>query len=420
MRGTHVFALLSALPTAYGVAFGGPVPTDSGPDRALDGMSPVPTKGPSIDELRKRQSSSQATCGWIDGDFSSALTCSIGRTCMLYKSAGLGMAGCCSGSDTRNCGWASACADTNSIIAGNCGNNCLANPLIRKCTNALAPYCVTWTYPSDSLYDFGCDSTSALVVFTVQETASDIFSGSTSIQLRTVTAGAATSPNPTYTYNPSSDGGVSGNGTVKKIAVGVIVGIVIAALAIIFFVGIAVCMCMKRKKKQKQMAANAQLVANVQATRPDSQFPPQMQQAQSPMPPQSPPPANHGHVAPPTSQEQKYNGYTTVHEYNTLTPISNPTTPAPNVPPLPQQQGHYQPPAHGAHEVPSPISQQSTGVYQPPTMTGAHEVPSPPPPPPSVSPVHPYSTPPPAGAHEVDAGSTQHAPSKPVYEMGSQ
>jgi hypothetical protein len=68
MRSSVLLSLVAALPAAYGVAFGGPEPTAIGPDRALDGMSPKPTKGPSQNELRKRQTGSWATCGWLDGD----------------------------------------------------------------------------------------------------------------------------------------------------------------------------------------------------------------------------------------------------------------------------------------------------------------------------------------------------------------
>jgi hypothetical protein len=347
---------------------------------------------------------------------------------MLYKSAGLNMAGCCNGQDTQNCGWASSCVDYSSYVAGNCGSSCLVNTLVRKCTNVAAPYCVTWTYPSDGVKDFGCDSTSTNTVYTVRQTARDNFSGSTSTRLPTVTAGAVS--NPTGTYNTPS------RKTVKKIAVGTIIGIVIAVLAIIFFVIVGVCICMKRKKKQKQIAANAQIMANVQANRPESQFqpqpPPQMQMQQGPPPPmpsQSPQPHMSGYFPPSNPQEQKYTGHSSVQEYN-MTPISNPTTPAPayaqpymaNAPPMPQQHGQYQPPANGAHEVASPMSPQSTGQYQAP-LNGAHEVPSPdvpyPPQQQHVSPMQQFPAPT-AGAHEVDAISAPHAPgnTRPVYEMG--
>jgi hypothetical protein len=342
---------------------------------------------------------------------------------MLYKSAGLGMAGCCDGRDTQACGWASSCVDFSSYAAGSCGSSCLLNTFVRKCTNVAAPYCVTWTYPSDGVKDFGCDSTSTNTVYTVRQTARDDFSSLTSTRLSTVTAGAVT--NPTGTYNTPSQR------TAKKVAVGTIVGIVIAVLTVLFFVIVAVCICLKRKKKQKQIAANAQIMANVHANRPESQFQPQMHQGPPPpMSPQSPQPHMSGYFPPPNPQEQKYNGHTSVQEYNTMS-TSNPATPAPayiqpymasNAPPMPQQQGQYQAPANGAHEVASPMSQQYTGQYQAP-LNGAHEVPSPDvmhsPQQQHVSPVQ-QSPIPPAGAHEVDATSVPHAPGKtgPTYEIG--
>lgn len=68
MRSCVLLSLVAVLPAAYGVAFGGPEPTQVNPDRALDGMSPKPTNGPSFNELRKRQSGLYNTCGWLDGD----------------------------------------------------------------------------------------------------------------------------------------------------------------------------------------------------------------------------------------------------------------------------------------------------------------------------------------------------------------
>jgi hypothetical protein len=63
-----LFSLVAALPGAHGVAFGGPEPTQVNPDRALEGFSPKPTNGPSLNELRKRQTGLYNTCGWLDGD----------------------------------------------------------------------------------------------------------------------------------------------------------------------------------------------------------------------------------------------------------------------------------------------------------------------------------------------------------------
>jgi preprotein translocase subunit SecG len=376
---------------------------------------------------------------------------------MLYKSGASSMAGCCDGRDTQNCGWVNSCIDYSRYASGGCGTNCQQNTYVMKCTNLGAPYCAKFTYPGEGVSDFYCDSTSAIGAFTILQTATNYLGSTTSTSLPTVAAGALND-------STGSSGGSSNSDTTtyrraKKLAIGAIVGIVIAVLAILFFVIIGIVMCMKKKKKQKQIAANAQIVANVQANRPQSEFQPvpppqqqmqmQPQMQQGPMSTQSPPPTQTGYFPPPNQQDQKYNGHTSVHEYGA--PTSTSSTPAPayvqpymasNAPPMPQQ-GQYQAPANGAHEVPSPIQQQHTGQYQTPMkgtheipspiqqtgqyqapMNGAHEVPSP-----GMS--QQYSQQQTStvqhfsgsniGAHEVDAGGVPHAPGKtsgPVYEMG--
>jgi hypothetical protein len=266
-------------------------------------------------------------------------------------------------------------------------------------------------------------------VFTVRQTATDDVGDTTSTRLPTVAAAAVTFP--------AESGNTTTHKTAKKLAIGAIIGIVIAVLFLFFFVIIGVVMLMKKKKKQKQLAANALLVANSQANRPESQYqpppqPPMQQGPPPPMPSQSPQPTVNGYFAPPTQQEEKYNGHTSVQAY-AMTPISNPSTPAPayaqpyvhpNGPPMPQQHnGVYQPPANGAHEVASPVLQQHGEQYQPPT-SGAHEVPSPivslPPQQQHVVSSNQQYSSSNTYAHEVDALSVPHAPGNtgPVYEMG--
>jgi hypothetical protein len=61
---------LALLPAVNCVAFGGPAPTETAPIRVQEGWTPRPTKGPSIAELKKRQTNLYPeTCGWIDGDY---------------------------------------------------------------------------------------------------------------------------------------------------------------------------------------------------------------------------------------------------------------------------------------------------------------------------------------------------------------
>jgi hypothetical protein len=193
----------------------------------------------------------------------------------------------------------------------------------------------------------------------------------------------------------------------KKLAVGVIVGIVIVGLFVLFCVAIGILFCVKKRRKQRQIAASTAAMAAVQATRPQSQYPPHQQQQQQQQQYQYPssqsqqqPPMQtqmqqpslfHPSIDPQSpvsttsyfsnaaqTHEEKPNAYTSVHEYASTPaspPTSNPSTPAPTY-----SQPHGVPP-------PMPVVSQ----YQAPTE-----------------------------AHEVDAVSVPHAPNQtgPVHEIG--
>ncbi len=297
---------------------------------------------------------------------------------MLYKSGSVGMAGCCVGSDTQNCGWARSCVDYSAFKSGGCGGNCMMNSFVRKCTDAFSPYCVSFTYPSDSIADYGCAPSAVGSVYTVRQRATDDFSATTTITLSTLsgkavtgfdasTAGGSQPTNDPYYDTPTH--------TAKKIAVGLIVVIVAVILVVIFVIVIGVIFCLKKKKKQQQIAANAQAVAAAQANRPQSVYPtqqPPMQQTQQPggfvppMPSQTPQPSNNGYFAPPGQNEQKPTGLTSAYEYP-QTPISNPSTPAP------AYSQPYGPPS-GPPPVPSMPGQQNTQPYYSPPAGGVHEV----------------------------------------------
>ncbi|KAF2796575.1 hypothetical protein K505DRAFT_415632 [Melanomma pulvis-pyrius CBS 109.77] len=418
----YYVALLGAivvLPMTDSIAFGGPAPTATSPNRAVDGWSPKPTKGPSVAELRRRQTNlNPETCGWIDGDIDSALTCNIGRTCMLYTSSTVGMAGCCDGSDTQVCGWAESCIDYESYSAGGCNGNCELNDFIRKCSNIASPYCVTWTYPSDGVADYGCASDSFSTIQTVLQSASDTANSlTTSMSLPTLSGNAVTGIDGSSTdtdtdtafATETTDGGifgtatetdsffavptiapVSGGGskkkaTAKKVSISLIIGIVVGVLFLLFIIAALVIFLCVKKKKQRQLAANQQAIAAAQASRPQSQYPQQMQQQQQPpMPHQTPQPQYDGYFKPAgqqpppqspytnPSEPHKFNPQTQVHEY----PVSNPPTPAP-----PYVQPYY---AAGPNAPPMPMREPTPGT------------------------------------HEVDAISVPQAPGQqgPVYEMG--
>lgn len=311
-----------------------------------------------------------------------------GLTCALYTaSSGTGgMAGCCASDDSQNCGWANSCVAYDAWTKKSCDAACQSNTFVRKCTKAASPYCVTWTYPSDGIADYGCADYNSGIV-TVEQSASD-FESVYRITLPTLSGNAVTgwdgeassiensepvsspffgtsidpySSDPEAT-NAAGNGNSNSNGSTpepqapkKKTSVGLIAGAAVGGLVVLFLIGAAVIFFCVKHRKAKQLANNQTIIAAQQ-----SQYPPPPQQAEykpfiqaSPAPKQSPPPPQQqtGFYTP---QDQKVNYQTHVQEQGPQSPvISNPSTPAP-----PYVQPYYAAP--------------STGV--PPLPEGRHEV----------------------------------------------
>lgn len=350
---------------------------------------------------------------------------------MLYTASGIGMAGCCDGGDTQECGWASSCIDYDQYYSSSsCDTDCELNTFIRKCSNAASPYCVTWTYPGDDVADYGCADTSFSLEETVYQAATDTYdSYYTSMSLPTISGDAVTGYDDTSRsgnvatatgddsdifglatgtdtdLSPGATGVPSTGGSRKKkkakVSIAMIIGIVVGALFLLFVIGaVVIFICVKQKKK-KQLANNQQAIAAAQSSRPQSQFQPQTQQPQmqqpqmqQPLPEMPPMPGQplqpmEGYFQP-QNPDQKFNPQTKVHEYPVSSPISNPSTPAP-----PYVQPYYAAP----NAMTPPMPTQSPAPYQ------ARE--------------------PTPGTHEVDAITVPHAqPGQQgqgghVYEMGS-
>ncbi|KAF2653414.1 hypothetical protein K491DRAFT_705825 [Lophiostoma macrostomum CBS 122681] len=424
MRDLHtLLGALAMLPAANCIAFGGPAPTETAPIRVQEGWTPKPTKGPSVAELKNRQTNlDPETCGWIDGDFSNPISCPIG-TCMLYTASGIGMAGCCE-SDTQDCGWAKSCVDYDSYWSSTvCGDDCVSDTFIRKCSNTYSPYCVTWTYANDDVWDYGCADTSQFEAETIYQEATDSdFSFSTSMTLETLSGndvtgwdGSSTSsddststatesdtassagtavtdedgPTPTGDSTQATDAASTSGATSspknKTTSIGVIIGAAIGGLVVLAIAGgLVIFFCLKARKR-KQLAASQ--TGGVQAPYNPAQDQPaynpnqsvygqssQMQQqpqhqAFVPQTPQQPGPG--GFFQP--GSDQKFNPQTQGHEYP-ASPMSVPGTPAPpyvqpyyappnsmSSPPMPQTPHQYQTtlPAPGTYEVDAISSAQT-------------------------------------------------------------
>ncbi|KAF1930250.1 uncharacterized protein M421DRAFT_418568 [Didymella exigua CBS 183.55] len=381
-----ITSLAIALPAVQGIAFGGPASTAIIAGLAPRGTSPKPTVAPTREDMKRRQTNLYPeTCGWVDGVYSLSVTCPGSRTCMLYT-AGAGMAGCCDGTNTQECGWATSCVDARAYRASSCGSSCLLNTLIRKCTETTAPHCITFSYPSDSILYYGCDADSDSIVSSVLQHATDEVGGTTSMALPTVAA------NPVIT-DPNSD---KTTNKTRKIAIGLLVGIVVVALFVVACIAIGTLFFLK--KKQRRIAANAQSTAAVQATGSESQYPPPQQAYQYPQqqpvaqtqsyqaslfrPPSNPPTTTPSYF-PPGLHEEKPGTHTTVHEY-AVTPVSPPISP----------------PISG-RPTPAPVYSQPYNAPPPTPVVNQYQAN--------------------AEAHEVDAISVPHAPNQtgPVHEIGT-
>lgn len=329
---------------------------------------------------------------------------------MLYTAGTVGMAGCCTAFDFQDCYWANTCMDYNTLMSGGCGSACMMNTFIRKCSNTLSPYCVSWTYPSDNVQDYGCGTDPVSTFETVLKDITDSYdSFTTSLFLpyvadslvtgwESTAAASTTAIGKSRTIATVSDSSSTPSATAASsgssgfhVTIGLIVGIAAAVLIIIVVIAGLVIFCCMRRRQKKQQVANAAALAVAAASRPQSQHysnQPMQQQpmAPPPMPAQQPqqPQQQPGYEYFNQPDETKINSQ--IHAYAIPSPISNPPTPAP------------------AYQTPFPVP---NAAYVPsPTA--------------SLAPDHGIR-PPTAGAVEVAAISVPHTPGGgqgPVFEMG--
>lgn len=398
----YLLEAAALVPIAHCVAFAGPKPTAPIPYRALDGWSPKPTQGPRIDELRRRQFDSSETCGWVDGDYSSEIGCDIGSTCMLYTAGTVGMAGCCTAFDFQDCNWVNTCMDYSTLMSGGCDSACMRNTFIRKCTNTLSPYCVSWTYPSDNVQDYGCGTEPVSTFETVQKDITDAYDLiTTSLSLPYVADSlvtgweSTTATGKSRTTSTLSDSSSAPSATAASskpsgfhVTVGLIAGIAAAAFVIILAIAGLIIFCCMRSRQKKQQAVNTTALAAAAASRPQSQYygnQPMQQQPIAPPQIQTQQLQQQGYEYFNQPNETKINPQ--VYPYAVSSPISSPPTPAP------------------AYQTPFPMP------------NAAH------PPLPTASPAPEHGMrPPTAGAVEVSAVSVPHMPGGgqgPFYELGS-
>ncbi|KAF2495590.1 hypothetical protein BU16DRAFT_539522 [Lophium mytilinum] len=409
----QILAVAVLVPTATCIAFAGPRATPPVPQRLIDGWSPKPTQGPSPKELRKRQFDSVETCGWIDGDFSSQIGCSAGATCMLLTDVLPGMAGCCSDFDFQDCGYVNTCIDYSSMMGSGCNSDCMSNTFIKKCTDTISPYCVSWTYISDNVQDYGCGTESFSVFETLQQDVTDAadfittslslpyvganivtgYQSTASADAVTITKTAKVSQTASDTTDTTdlfstATAAASTSSKTTKVSVGLIAGVAGGVFFLLLAIaGFIIFLCLRRKQK-RAAASNAAALAAATASRPQSQYYPNngrpqsqyqpMQQTPNLAPPMPTAPEGYTYFGQPNQPYNPESKFAT----QTVSPVSAPQTPAP---------------AYAA-----PVEFQTPGVGGYATL-------------PTASP-----GPLPLGVVEVDATSRPHLAQGggPIYELG--
>lgn len=103
-------------------------------------------------------SGSPNVCGWVDGNLDNgAIECGSDFSCVFHTPDATypGMAGCCSGT---YCAFETTCVNyTQYIATPDLWNS--AGAFTMFCSDSEAPACVTWTYPDQTITDFGCGVT---------------------------------------------------------------------------------------------------------------------------------------------------------------------------------------------------------------------------------------------------------------------
>ncbi|KAI9836908.1 MAG: hypothetical protein M1838_004956 [Thelocarpon superellum] len=378
---------------------------------AHQGFTPRPTNGPSLNKVslelaknkHKRDVVGTNVCGFVDGDSSEAISCSIDRTCLFYHfpaSLSLyGMAGCCQGTNTIDCGWAVDCVNSADYDAS-CDLDCQTDTLTRKCTDADEPYCSSYKYPESDVLDYGCGALPSsgyqevLLTYSGENSPSnsinvlsDLFSTTPTDSSRPTLPTRTSSSSQTNSPLPSPQTGSS-------VPVGAIAGGVVGGLLLIggiIAVALFLCLRSRRAARRGRAGPGGPAVGPQAGTQyapgqaPGGYYP--VQQQAPPMqqqgPPQPPPPGpSQGPMSPMSPMtpmagagaagfyppDQKQMEPTIVEpEANTYQGVGG-VSPQPSYRPFSSEM-------EGSSTTPSsPLPSYNQASYVPPQSTGASEV----------------------------------------------
>ncbi|KAF4342083.1 hypothetical protein FBEOM_4014 [Fusarium beomiforme] len=92
------------------------------------------------------------TCGYVNGDKDSPVTCANSDSCSWAVSSGIGLVAC--GSEI----YVSCLESSNAVNSTRCDDLCQSNTFNLLCTDSDQPFCRTYVYPS-GIFDYRCAST---------------------------------------------------------------------------------------------------------------------------------------------------------------------------------------------------------------------------------------------------------------------
>ncbi|ETI20444.1 hypothetical protein G647_08479 [Cladophialophora carrionii CBS 160.54] len=118
-------------------------------------VSPI-TAAPSLTHqrelLRRDETVSEDTCGWVNGDLNTPLVCNYPYYQPCLWSPELHAVGCCGGAATTDCAWVTSCVPY-SMVDNGCDSACQANYLNTVCNEAY-PLCATATFGGPEGYTY--------------------------------------------------------------------------------------------------------------------------------------------------------------------------------------------------------------------------------------------------------------------------
>ncbi|QPC69480.1 hypothetical protein HYE68_000232 [Fusarium pseudograminearum] len=228
-----------------------------------------PPETTDILDLRRRETSQTATsylltiaphntCGYLSGQPGIDITCESQLTCMWVTSRAII---CGEEGDANNWKRYNRCHDSSyALDPSRCANTCVKNKFNLLCTNATAPYCVTYAFPSGVSY-FECSESSTELL-----TASFTFSGQINARLKTSTIyigpsdsqDTASTETPTvsstapYSSSPTSTSSSSSPpSSSNQINLGAIIGGAVGGFVAISLVALAIFWTIRKSRNEK-------------------------------------------------------------------------------------------------------------------------------------------------------------------------